>query len=118
MLANWEFELGAEDVGSVSIEAFLERGLGFTYILDATDSAGDQVHNVGGGACDVTFSMKRTFVRVAGEGITLGEMNLAYDAFVGCALECAILCGSRIISERRNFSTNDEILEVSGASVG
>ena len=117
-MANWGVELGCVDRESVSIEASLESGLGFTYILDAADSAGDQINNVGGGACDVTFGVKREVVRVAGERIALREMNLANDASVGCALEGAMLCGRRIVSERRDFSTNNEILEVSGASVG
>ena len=51
------------------------------------------------------------------ELVTLENMDLTYNALVGSAFEGAMLYGREMIIQGRNFSTNDEILEVVGAPV-
>ena len=101
----------------MSIEASLECGLGFSYILDATDFASDEIYNISGGASDITLGVMREVGGVTGEVVALLDVCGTYGASVGCTFESAMLNGRRMISERGDFSTNDEILKVAGASV-
>jgi hypothetical protein len=55
------------DSGSMAIESFLQRVLGFTHILNAAYSAGYEVYHVGGGTADVSFDPVGRIVRMTGE---------------------------------------------------
>ena len=101
----------------MAVESSLECGLGFPYVLNPTNSARDYIHNVSGGAGDVTLGVVRKVGRVAGESITLVNVHFTYNASVAGAFEGAMLYGRRMVSEGGDFSTNNEVPEIVGASV-
>lgn len=101
----------------MSVEASFECGLGFPYILDLTDPASNEIYNISGGTSDVALGMVREVGGFAGEVVTLVNVHVTYDASVAGALEGTMLYRGRMVSERGNFSTNNEILEIAGASV-
>lgn len=116
MVPNWGVKLGGGDSGSVPIEASFESGLGFTYILHLTNSASDKIYNIRSGAGDVPLGVMRSASGGTLESIAFVDVYIANDASVGCTFEGAMLNGRRMVSKGGDFSTNDEILEVAGAS--
>ena len=117
MVTNWGVMFSRVDGGSVSIEASLECGLGFPYVLGAANPASDEINYIRGGASDVSLGGVGDVGRAAGESVALLYVYVAYGASVGCAFEGAMLYGRRMTGERGNFRTNDEIFEVAGAPV-
>lgn len=99
------------------VESSLECGLGFPYVLDPTNSASDEIHNISGSASDVALGVVSMVGRVAGESVTLVNVYFTYDTPVAGAFEGAMLYGRRMVSEGGDFSTNNEVLEIAGASV-
>lgn len=99
------------------VEAFLECGLGFPYILNPTNFASDEIYNISSGAGDVAFGMVRKVGGVTGESVAFVNVYITYDTPVASAFGGAMLCGRRIVSERGDFGTNDEVPEIAGASV-
>ena len=99
------------------VESSLECGLGFPYVLDPTNSASDEIYNISGSASDVALGMVRKVGGVAGKSVTLVNVYITYDAPIAGAFEGAMLYGRRMVSEGGDFSTNNEVPEIVGASV-
>ena len=83
MVAHWSVELGCVDSRSVSIEASFECCLGFPNILDSTNSASDEIHDISGSTSDVSLRVVREAGRVAGERVTLVDVYATNDAPTG-----------------------------------
>ena len=116
MVANWGVKFDCGDGGSVPIEASLECGLGFTDILDHANSARYQIYNIKGGASDIALGTMRLVGGGANESITFVDVYITNDTSVSCTFEGAMPNGRGMISKGRDFSTNDEISEIAGAS--
>ena len=117
MVADWSVKLCCVDSGSMPIEASFECGLGFPYILNPTDSASDEIHNIGGGASNVALGGVGKIGRVAGESIALVNVQITYNTSAAGAFEGTMLYGRRVCIKRRDPSTDNEIFEVAGATV-
>ena len=85
--------------------------------MDPTNFASDKIYNVGGGAGNVVFGMVRMFGGVTGESVAFVNVYLAYDTSVAGAFGGAMLYGRRIVSERGDIGTNDDVSEIARASV-
>lgn len=117
MMADWSVKLGCMNSGSMSVEPSLECCPGFPDILDLTNSASDEIYDISGGTSYVALGMVRKAGGVASESVPLVNMYITYDASVASAFEGAMLYGRRMVSEGGDLSTNEEILQVAGASV-
>ena len=117
VVANWGVEFSCVDGRSVPIESSLECGLGFPYILDLTNSTGNEIYDISGGTHDIALGVVREVGGVAGESVALMNVYVAYNASLAGTFEGALLYGRRMVSKRGDLSTNDEILEIAGTSV-
>lgn len=85
--------------------------------MDPTNFASDKIYNISGGAGDVAFGMVRMFGGVTGESVAFVNVYLAYDTSVAGAFGGAMLYGRRIVGERGDFGTYDDVSEIARASV-
>ena len=99
------------------IETSLECGLGFPYVLDPADSASDKIYNISSSTSDIALGMVKVVRTVASESVALLNVCFTYDAPIAGAFEGAMLYGRRMVSEGGDFSPNNEVPEITGASV-